>query len=123
MAEVRRARDMREDRDVAIKFFGRHFAPDRFTREAFSRESRILEALDHPNIVKVFDGGRDPEDGSPYLVLEWLDSNLADFLASKPFGGWDDFYELIGRPILQALTHAFGKGIIHRDLKPQNILM
>jgi len=114
---------MQLNKDVAIKFFGQHFASDRYTREAFSRESQALQALDHPNIVRVLDGGRDTEDGSSYLVLEWLESNLSELIASKPFGGWDDFYEMVGRPILQALTHAYGKGIIHRDLKPQNILM
>src|SRR5689334_14811344 len=68
MGEVRKAQDMEESRTVAIKFFKEDFAGDRYTSEAFTRESRNLQALDHPNIVRVIDGGVDPDGRRRYLV-------------------------------------------------------
>jgi serine/threonine protein kinase len=123
MAEVFKARDMKDNRDVAIKYYGLDPSNNRETIEAFSRESRNLQALDHPNIVKVLDGGHDKEDGRRYIVLEWLDTDLLSHLERNPLNGWDDFYSIVGRPILGALTYAFSKDIVHRDLKPHNVLL
>ncbi len=123
MAEIRKAHDMQDNRDVAIKLFKEEFANDRHSREAFSRESKHLQALDHPHIVGIIDGGTDTESGRRFLVLDWLETCLPDYLESHPLGGWDDFYEKIGRPILGALSHAFARDIVHRDLKPHNILV
>src|SRR5687767_10830947 len=78
MGEICKARDMDEGRDVAIKYFRTDFASDKYTLNAFARESKHLQALDHPNIVKVFDGGVDPDDDRRYLVLEWLETSLLD---------------------------------------------
>ena len=122
MGEVRKAQDMKESRTVAIKFFKEDFASDKYTSEAFTRESRNLQALDHPNIVRVIDGGVDPDGRRRYLVLEWLPETLESRLATGAIQGWDDFYEVIGRPVLRALEHAYAREIIHRDLKPANIL-
>lgn len=118
-----KAFDLQSRVEVAVKLFKKDFASDRYTQEAFARESRSLQALDHPNIVKVFDGGRERDGGKQYLVLEWLENGLTDFIESHPLGGWDDFYELVGQPILNGLTHAFARQIVHRDVKPQNILV
>ena len=124
MSEVFRAVDMEhERRDVAIKMFRGGFAQDRLALEAYSRECKSLLALDHPNVVKILDGGTDPDSGQKYLVLEWLDLNLSDHLKGNPIGGWDDFYAQVGRPVLGALNYAFSRDIIHRDLKPQNVLV
>lgn len=123
MAEVYRGVDMKADQEkVAIKMFRGGFAEDRLVMEAYSRECRSLEALEHPHIVKVIDGGTDAETGRRFLVLEWLEEDLYSRLDSNRLAGWDDFYEIVGRPVLDALLHAYSKEIVHRDLKPQNIL-
>ena len=123
MAEIRRAIDMvAGQKSVAIKFFKADIEADRLHLEAYSRECRALQRLHHPNIVRILDGGTEPESGRRFLVLEWLETPLSQHLASAPLAGWDTFYEDIGRPILDALVYAFGQDVLHRDLKPQNVL-
>ena len=68
MATVYGARDLKLDRDVAIKLLADNFAGDDEVRKRFSREARLAAKLDHPNIVQVFDVGE--EDGRPYIVME-----------------------------------------------------
>lgn len=118
-AIVRRAIDMRgQQQPVAIKIFPRTVETNSVALEAYSRESGALLKLDHPNIVRILDGGS-IEDGRRFLVLEWLDSSLSDRI---PFEGWDTFFEKVAGPVLEALVHAYSRNIIHRDLKPGNIL-
>lgn len=57
------------------------------------------------------------------MVLEWVPNNLSERMAQSPFGGWDDFYERLGPPVLNALAFAHERRVIHRDLKPSNILI
>jgi len=122
MAEIRRAVDMVDgQRSVAIKLFPAHLDADRLHLEAYARECQILQRLDHPNIVRILDGGKD-DDGRRYLVLEWLERTLAEHIASRPIDGWDTFFDEIGRPVLGALSYAYARSVVHRDLKPQNIL-
>lgn len=92
MAEVHRAADHQDNlKPVAIKFMkGSRIHDDRILREAFSRELSALHALDHPNIVKIIDF--DPRHDPPYMVLEWLDRDLAAYLDSTVLHNWDDFY-------------------------------
>ena len=124
MAEIRRAVDMVDgQKSVAIKLFGPDIDLNRVHLEAYSRESRALQRLDHPNIVRILDGGTDTESGRRFLVLEWLETSLVHYVAAHPLPGWDTFYERIGRPILDGLSYAYGQDILHRDLKPQNVLL
>lgn len=123
MAEIRRAVDMIDgQKSVAIKLFKRDIDADRLHLEAYSRECRALQRLDHPHIVRILDGGTDSESGRRFLVLEWLETSLLQHIAAHPLPGWDTFYEKIGRPILDGLSYAYGQDILHRDLKPQNVL-
>lgn len=100
---------------------GSRIHDDRIVREAFSRELNALHALDHPNIVKLIDF--DPRHDPPYMVLEWLDRDLTAYLASTVLRDWDDFYDRIGGPVLNALSYALTKRVVHRDLKPGNVLI
>lgn len=123
MAEVYRAADLQENlKSVAVKFMtGARIQDDRILREAFNRELSALNALDHPNIVKIIDF--DPRHDPPYMVLEWLDCDLEAFLETTALSEWEDFYSRIGRPVLNALSYALTKRIVHRDLKPGNVLI
>jgi serine/threonine-protein kinase len=71
MATVYSARDLKLDRDVAIKLLADNFAGDDEVRKRFSREARLAAKLDHPNIVQVFDVGED--DGRPFIVMEQVE--------------------------------------------------
>lgn len=120
MGEVYRARDPRLQRDVAVKVLPAFVSrdPDRLRR--FEHESRATGALNHPNIVAVFDVGR--HEGVPYLVTELLEgSSLRDRLLVGPVPARKvtDY----GVQIAHGLAAAHDKGIVHRDLKPDNIFI
>jgi serine/threonine protein kinase len=89
---------------------------------SFEREARALSDLAHPNIVEVFECGDDA--GVPYLLLEWLPGgDLAQRIENSGPVSWSDFYEQLGRPLLQALAYAHKRNWAHRDFKPQNVLL
>src|SRR5579863_607051 len=120
MGEVYRARDTRLGRDVALKILPDSFArePDRLHR--FEQEARSVAALNHPNILAIFDTGQ--ENGSPYLVSELLEGEtLREILdgGALPQRKAIDY----GVQIAQGLAAAHEKGIVHRDLKPENIFV
>ena len=126
-ATVFRARDLRLERDVAVKVLLANHATDPVTAARFDREARVLAAVGHPNVVAVHDvHPGDPETGEePFLVMELCDGgSLADRLAASVNGAIQPD-ELV--PILVdvaaglAALHAIG--IVHRDLKPSNILL
>ncbi|PWB68844.1 MAG: hypothetical protein C3F15_15850 [Holophagae bacterium] len=120
MGEVYRARDERLARDVAIKVLPADVAtdPDRLAR--FEREARATAALDHPNILAVYDVGR--HDGQPYLVTQLLEGRtLRQALVGGPLAA-SKAMEL-GSQIASGLAAAHDRGIVHRDLKPSNIFL
>jgi serine/threonine protein kinase len=122
MATVYGARDLKLDRDVAIKLLADNFAGDEEVRKRFSREARLAAKLDHPNIVQVFDVGED--DGRPYIVMEQVDGGtLGDRLdgrrRSMPRA---EALRLLSQ-LCQGLGHAHAKKLVHRDIKPQNLLL
>ena len=120
MGEVYRARDARLGRDVALKILSESFAasPDRLHR--FEQEARAVAALNHPNILGLYDIGS--QDGTPYLVSELLDGqSLRDVLREGPLQHRkaDDY----AVQIASGLAAAHDKGIVHRDLKPENLFI
>jgi len=90
-------------------------------REHFRRERQILAYLEHPGIVRLFDGGVG-EDGSPYLVMECVDGESIDTYCKK-HEAKPQTRELLFRELLEAVEYAHSQGVIHRDLKPSNILV
>src|SRR5437868_1790287 len=132
MGEVFRARDPRLGRDVAIKVLPTAFSadPDRLSR--FEQEARAAAALNHPNILVLYDIGS--SDGAPYIVSELLEgetlrSRLARGLdtgsAPGPQSGGLSVRKAIDYAIqiTHGLSAAHGKNIVHRDLKPENIFV
>ena len=122
MATVYLARDLKLDREVAIKLLADNYAGDDEVRKRFSREARLAARLDHPNTVQVFDVGE--EDDRPYIVMEHVDGGtLADRLnGRKRAMARAESLRLLGQ-LCDGLAHAHSKKLIHRDIKPQNLLL
>jgi eukaryotic-like serine/threonine-protein kinase len=120
MGEVYRARDLRLRRDVSIKVLPASFAsdPDRLRR--FEQEATAAAALNHPNILAVYQMGT--YKGAPYLVAELLEGeNLREVIMRGPMAirRVTDY----GAQIARGLAAAHEKGIVHRDLKPENLFV
>jgi serine/threonine protein kinase len=120
MGQVYRATDSALGRDVAIKVLPRDLAnaPDRLAR--FELEARAAGALNHPNILAIYDVGT--YDGAPYVVSELLEG---DTLAQRLERGALTSQKTVDYAcqIARGLAAAHAKGIIHRDLKPQNLFI
>ncbi|MCH7960277.1 MAG: serine/threonine protein kinase, partial [Candidatus Hydrogenedentes bacterium] len=121
MGEVYRARDTRLDRDVAIKVLPDDFKNDPVTRARFDREAKAVAALNHSNILTIYDVGSD--DGTDYVVTELLEGEtLSDTLDRENALPWRRAVD-IGLAIAKGLAVAHEKGIVHRDIKPSNIFL
>src|SRR5689334_7975099 len=120
MGEVWRARDTRLNRSVAIKILPRDVAGDPGRRSRFEQEAKSLGALNHPNIVAVYDIGQ--TDGQAYIVSELVDGDsLRAIVARGPLS----VRKLIdvATQTAEGMAAAHALGIIHRDLKPENIMV
>ena len=120
MGEVYRARDIRLNRDVAIKVLPVSFALDEERLQRFTREAQTAGALNHPNVLAVFDVGT--YDGSPYLVCELLEGET---LGARLVNGRLPTAKAIefARQIAAGLAAAHERGIVHRDIKPANLFI
>jgi serine/threonine-protein kinase len=120
MGEVWRARDDRLDRDVAIKVLPASFAADADRLRRFEQEARATSALNHPNILTIYDIGE--HDGTPYIVAELLEGDeLRAQLDGTPLPVRKSLE--YARQIASGLAAAHERGIIHRDLKPENVFV
>jgi eukaryotic-like serine/threonine-protein kinase len=120
MGEVYRARDARLNRTVALKILPSQVAADPGRRQRFEQEARAASALNHPNIVSVYDIGA--QDGLAYIVSELIEGeSLRDVIQRGPMPV-SRLVDLAGQ-IAAALAAAHAAGVIHRDLKPENIMV
>jgi eukaryotic-like serine/threonine-protein kinase len=120
MGEVYRARDTRLERIVAIKILPAAFASDADRLSRFQQEARVPSALNHPNLLAIFDVGN--QDSSYYLVCELLEGET---LRERLNGGPLVLRKAVeyGVQMANGLGAAHEKGIVHRDLKPDNIFL
>jgi eukaryotic-like serine/threonine-protein kinase len=120
MGEVYRARDSRLGRDVAIKVLPSFLSADAERLRRFGQEARAAAALNHPNILAVFQMGT--YEDSPYLVSELLEGET---LRDQIKRGRLSVRKAIdyGVQITRGLAAAHEKGIVHRDLKPENLFV
>jgi tRNA A-37 threonylcarbamoyl transferase component Bud32/CheY-like chemotaxis protein len=121
MGVVYRAEHLNLRRRAAIKIIAPDLAESEGFRERFTREARIAAALQHPNIVTVYDAGE--VDGILYLAMQYIEGNdLAAMLRKdgrlRPYRAID-----VIRQVASALDAAHAMGLIHRDVKPANVLI
>ena len=118
MGEVYRARDLKLNRAVALKFIPAALVNEAQRLNRFEREAQLLAALNHPNIAAIH--GVEEYQGKPFLVMELVEGEtLADHLLAGELPIADALR--VALQIAAALKAAHKQGIIHRDLKPANI--
>src|SRR6478609_483452 len=118
MGEVYRARDLKLNRAVALKFIPEALVNEAQRLARFEREAQLLAALNHPNIATIH--GVDEYQGKPFFVMELVEGEtLADHLLAGELPLADALR--LALQIADALKAAHKQGIIHRDLKPANI--
>ncbi len=127
MAEVRRARDLRLGRDVAIKQLRIDLASDPTFQARFRREAQSAAGLNHPNIVAVYDTGEEPDPASgvqvPYIVMELVEGHtLREILRTGRQIVPAKALEFT-QGVLDALSYSHKAGIVHRDIKPANVML
>jgi serine/threonine protein kinase len=120
MGEVYRARDTRLGRDVAVKVLPAEFAADPGRLRRFEQEARAVAALNHPNILALYDVGS--HDGGPFVVTELLKGeSLREQIVQ---GGLTVSRSVeLGIQIARGLAAAHEQGVVHRDLKPGNVFV
>ncbi|MBI1798247.1 MAG: protein kinase [Candidatus Eisenbacteria bacterium] len=120
MGAVFRAEDTLLGRQVALKFPHRDLVNDPEFRARFLREARATSALDHPNIVVLYDVCE--VEGEIFIAMQCVEGrSLRERFASGAVPLAETL--AIGRAIADALAHAHSRGVIHRDIKPENILL
>ncbi|MDE0892837.1 MAG: serine/threonine-protein kinase, partial [Planctomycetota bacterium] len=121
MGAVFRARQDRLNRDIALKVLSPRLAADAEFVSRFHREAQAVAALNHPNIVAVYDVGE--ASGTHYIALEYMDANsLEELLAKEGRLPWRRVAELL-LGAARGLTYAESKRIVHRDIKPSNLML
>jgi eukaryotic-like serine/threonine-protein kinase len=122
MSTVHLALDLRLERQVAVKLLAEHLADDPAFVSRFQREAQAAARLVHPNIVQVFDSGRDQRTSQYYIVMEYIEgSSCAEILRDDGWLEVDDALSIIEQAC-DGLDYAHRHGVVHRDVKPGNLL-
>jgi serine/threonine-protein kinase len=120
MATLYKATDLRDGRTVAIKVPHAEMEADPILVERFRREQEIGQELDHPGVVKTYDG---EQRSRLYMVIEWVDGQLLRAILNKEPKLPIDRATNIALQICDALDTMHKHGVVHRDLKPENIMV
>jgi serine/threonine protein kinase/Tfp pilus assembly protein PilF len=120
MGEVYLAEDLKLERRVAIKFLPKYLTKGKENVERFEREAKATAALNHPNIVTIYEIAE--ESTQTFIVMEYIDGQP---LRTKINNGFSDLAEIldITNQICDGLSEAHKADIVHRDIKPENILI
>ena len=122
MSTVQLAMDLRLERQVAVKLLAEHLADDPAFVSRFQREAQAAARLIHPNIVQVFDSGRDQGSDQYFIVMEYIEGqSCAEILRDD---GWVEVDEALSiiEQACEGLDYAHRHGVVHRDVKPGNLL-
>lgn len=120
MGEVYRARDSRLGRDVVVKILLEKFSENRDRLQRFVQEARSASALNHPNIITIYDIGS--FESGTYIAMEFIEGKtLREILSSGPVSLKKAIH--IAAQLADGLARAHEAGIIHRDLKPENVMI
>src|SRR5262245_15691908 len=123
MATVFRARDRELRRDVAVKVLFPHLARRADIVRRFHREARAAAALEHPNILRIYDVGGAEGDDPPYIVMELIRGRTLLSEIEQRGAMLAEIAACIGALLGDALAAAHAAGVIHRDVKPANVLI
>lgn len=122
MAVVYKARDLKENRDVAVKVLDRDLANMDSVLERFQQEVAAASSMAHENLAAVYDSGV-TDDGRPYIVMEYMrGQTLAQLLKKKAKLSLNEFADIFVQ-VAKGLAHAHRRGVVHRDIKPSNIML
>ena len=122
MSTVQLAMDLRLERQVAVKLLAEHLADDPAFVSRFQREAQAAARLIHPNIVQVFDSGRDQGTDQYFIVMEYIEGqSCAEILRDDGWVEVDEGLSIIEQAC-EGLDYAHRHGVVHRDVKPGNLL-
>ncbi len=120
MGEVFLAQDTKPDRKVALKILPPEFADDKDRMSRFVREAKSASALNHPNIITIYEIGE--SNGTHFIATEFIDGKtLSDYQKANPLS-YKSALE-IAIQVASALDEAHHAGIVHRDIKPDNVMI
>ena len=120
MGEVYLADDLKLERQVAIKFLPQHLTKDKENIERFEREAKAAAALNHPNIITIYEIAK--EDDQAFIVMEYVEGESLRTKLDKGKLDHNEVIEII-KQICEGLSQAHQADIVHRDIKPENILI
>src|SRR4051812_32329706 len=121
MGIVYRATQVPLGRTVALKVVTPERAADETFHARFERETRVAAAIDHPNVIPVYEAGE--SEGRLYLVMRWVQGgDLQDLIASSGGLPYERAAEMIAQ-VGAGLDAAHAAGLVHRDVKPANVLL
>jgi serine/threonine-protein kinase len=125
MADVRKAKDLRLGRTVAVKMLRTDLARDATFQARFRREAQSAASLNAPSVVAVYDTGEDELDGVrvPYIVMEYVEGQTLRELLREGQRLMPNRALEITAGVLGALEYSHRQGIVHRDIKPANVML